>query len=54
MKDNQITLCILQAMGYNLAPAVIDAVIAAYELAKDKGGETSIENILELKEGLGK
>jgi hypothetical protein len=54
MKDNQITLTILQAMGYNLTPSVIDAVIAAYELAKDKGGETSIENILELKEGLGK
>jgi hypothetical protein len=54
MKDNQITLCILSAMGYNLAPSVIDAVISAYELAKDKGGETSIENILELKEGLGK
>jgi hypothetical protein len=54
MKDNQITLCILSAMGYNLAPSVIDAVIAAYELAKDKGGKTSIENILELKEGLNK
>jgi hypothetical protein len=54
MKDNQITLTVLQAMGYNLTPSVIDAVIAAYELAKDKGGETSIENILELKEGLGK
>jgi hypothetical protein len=54
MKDNQITLTVLQAMGYNLTPSVIDAVIAAYELAKEKGGETSIENILELKEGLGK
>jgi hypothetical protein len=54
MKDNQITLTILQAMGYNLTPSVIDAVIAAYELAKDKGGETSIENILELKDRLGK
>jgi hypothetical protein len=54
MKDNQITLTILQAMGYNLTPRVIDAVIAAYELAKEKGGKTSIENILELKEGLGK
>ena len=54
MKDNQITLIVLQAMGYNLTPAVIDAVIAAYELAKKNGGETSIENILELKEGLGK
>jgi hypothetical protein len=54
MKDNQITLTILQAMGYNLAPTVIDAVIAAYELAKDKGGETSIENILELKQQLNK
>ena len=54
MKDNQITLTILQAMGYNLTPSVIDAVIAAYELAKEKGGETSIENILELKESLGK
>jgi hypothetical protein len=54
MKDNQITLTILQAMGYNLTPSVIDAVIAAYELAKDKGGETSIDEILELKEGLGK
>jgi hypothetical protein len=41
-------------MGYNLAPSVIDAVIAAYELAKDKGGETSIENILELKQQLNK
>jgi hypothetical protein len=54
MKDNQITLCILQAMGYNLTPSVIDAVIAAYELAKDKGGKTSIENILELKQQLNK
>ena len=54
MKDNQITLIVLQAMGYNLAPNVVDAVIAAYELAKKNGGETSIENILELKEGLGK
>jgi hypothetical protein len=54
MKDNQITLTILQAMGYNLAPAVIDAVIAAYELAKNKGVGTSIENILELREKLGK
>jgi hypothetical protein len=54
MKDNQITLTILQAMGYNLAPSVIDAVIAAYELAKKKGGETSIENILELKHNLNK
>jgi hypothetical protein len=54
MKDNQITLCILSAMGYNLTPSVIDAVIAAYELAKDKGGETSIENILELKLKLNK
>ena len=54
MKDNQITLTILQAMGYNLTPSVIDAVIAAYELAKDKGGETSIEEILELKDRLGK
>jgi hypothetical protein len=41
-------------MGYNLAPNVVDAVIAAYELAKDKGGETSIEEILELKLKLGK
>jgi 3-deoxy-D-manno-octulosonate 8-phosphate phosphatase KdsC-like HAD superfamily phosphatase len=52
MKDNQITLTILQAMGYNLAPSVVDAVIAAYELAKKNGGETSIENILELKNNL--
>jgi hypothetical protein len=54
MNNNQITLCILSAMGYNLAPSVVDAVIAAYELAKDKGGETSIENILELKHELNK
>ena len=54
MKDNQITLIVLQAMGYNLTPSVIDAVIAAYELAKEKGGETSIENILKLKHELNK
>jgi hypothetical protein len=52
MKD--ITLTILQAMGYNLSPAVIDAVIEAYELAKKNGGETNIENILELKLKLNK
>jgi hypothetical protein len=52
MKD--ITLTILQAMGYNLSPAVVDAVIAAYELAKEKGGETNIEEILELKLKLNK
>jgi hypothetical protein len=54
MKDNQITLTILQAMGYNLAPSSVDAVIAAYELAKKNGGETNIENILELKHELNK
>jgi hypothetical protein len=54
MKDNQITLTILQAMGYNLAPSVIDAVIAAYELAKDKGDKTNIEEILKLKQQLNK
>jgi hypothetical protein len=54
MKDNQITLTVLQAMGYNITPSLVDAVIAAYELAKDKGGETSIENILELKLKLNK
>ena len=54
MKDNQITLTILQAMGYNLTPAVIDAVIAAYELAKKNGGETNIDEIVELKDRLGK
>jgi hypothetical protein len=41
-------------MGYNITPSLVDAVIAAYELAKDKGGETSIENILELKHELNK
>jgi hypothetical protein len=54
MKDNQITLCILSAMGYNLSSAVIDAVIEAYELAKKNGGETNIEEILELKLKLNK
>ncbi|WP_395805059.1 hypothetical protein [Daejeonella sp.] len=54
MKDNQITLTVLQAMGYNLAPSVIDAVIAAYELAKKNGGETSIDEIIELKHELNK
>jgi hypothetical protein len=52
MKD--ITLTILQAMGYNLSPAVIDAVIEAYELAKSKGEKTNIEEILELKLKLNK
>jgi hypothetical protein len=54
MKDNQITLCILSAIGYNLSPAVIDAVIEAYELAKSKGEKTNIEEILELKLKLNK
>jgi hypothetical protein len=54
MKDNQITLTVLQAMGYNLTPSVIDAVIAAYELAKEKGGETNIDEIVELKQQLNK
>ena len=54
MKDNQITLTILQAMGYNLAPSSVDAVIAAYELAKKNGGETNIDEIIELKEKLNK
>jgi hypothetical protein len=54
MKENQITLTILQAIGFNITPSLVDAVISAYELAKDKGGETSIENILELKEKLNK
>jgi hypothetical protein len=54
MKDNQITLTILQAIGFNITPSLVDAVIAAYELAKSKGGETSIENILELKHELNK
>jgi hypothetical protein len=54
MKDNQITLTVLQAMGYNITPSLVDAVIAAYELAKKNGGETNIENILELKHNLNK
>jgi hypothetical protein len=54
MKDNQITLTVLQAMGYNITPSLVDAVIAAYELAKKNGGETNIENILELKHELNK
>jgi hypothetical protein len=54
MKENQITLTILQAMGYNITPSLVDAVIAAYELAKKNGGETNIDEIIELKEGLGK
>ena len=54
MKDNQITLTVLQAMGYNITPSLVDAVIAAYELAKKNGGETNIENILELKHDLNK
>jgi len=54
MKDNQITLLILQAIGFNITPSLVDAVIAAYELAKKKGAETSIENILELKQQLNK
>jgi hypothetical protein len=48
------TQTILQAMGYNLAPSVIDAVISAYELAKDKGDKTNIEEILKLKHNLNK
>jgi hypothetical protein len=51
---NETTQTILQAMGYNLAPSVIDAVIAAYELAKDKGDKTNIEEILKLKQELNK
>jgi hypothetical protein len=54
MKENQITLLILQAIGYNITPSLVDAVIAAYELAKKNGGETTIENILELKRELNK
>jgi hypothetical protein len=54
MKDNQITLTILQAIGFNITPSLVDAVIGAYELAKKNGGETSIENILELKHELNK
>jgi hypothetical protein len=54
MKDNQITLTILQAIGFNITPSLVDAVIAAYELAKKNGGETNIDEIIELKKGLGK
>jgi len=54
MKDNQITLTVLQAMGYNITPSLVDAVIAAYELAKKNGGETNIDEIIELKDRLGK
>jgi hypothetical protein len=54
MKENQITLTILQAIGFNITPSLVDAVIAAYELAKKNGGETNIENILELKHELNK
>jgi hypothetical protein len=54
MKENQITLTILQAMGYNITPSLVDAVIAAYELAKKNGGETNIDEIIELKDRLGK
>jgi hypothetical protein len=54
MKENQITLTILQAIGFNITPSLVDAVIAAYELAKKNGGETNIENILELKDNLNK
>ena len=54
MKENQITLTILQAIGFNITPSLVDAVIAAYELAKDKGGNTTIENILKLKHELNK
>jgi hypothetical protein len=54
MKENQITLTILQAIGFNITPSLVDAVIAAYELAKKNGGETTIENILELKHELNK
>lgn len=41
-------------MGYNLNPTVINAVIEAYELAKDKGGQVNIDDIVRLKEGLAK
>jgi hypothetical protein len=54
MKENQITLLILQAIGFNITPSLVDAVIAAYELAKKNGGETNIEEIIELKEELNK
>jgi hypothetical protein len=54
MKDNQITLTILQAIGFNITPSLVDAVIAAYELAKKNGGETNIDEILKLKEKLNK
>jgi len=54
MKGNQIALIVLQAMGYNLTPSLVDAVIAAYELAKNKCDKTNIEEIVELRNILNK
>jgi hypothetical protein len=51
---NKETEIIMQAMGYNITPSLIDAVIKAYELAKDKGGNTTIYEILKLKHELNK
>lgn len=46
---NKETEIIMQAMGFNITPSLIDAVIKAYELAKEKGNQATIENILKLK-----
>jgi hypothetical protein len=48
------TQTILQAICYNITPSLVDAVISAYGLAKDKGDKTNIEEILKLKQELNK
>ncbi len=53
MEQNQVTQTILLAMGYNLNPTVINAVIEAYELSKEKAVTSILMIIVRLKEGFG-